>query len=127
MPCEIISGHVDEPLLYWATDLSPQGLWLDTRFPMQAGEQVVVCFKPAVWWPGRELMVFAQVIRASASRARSGLASAGMGLEFLDIDCHEQRALTAWLRRRPPPLPRRRARGVPSLRALPEPRYAVAC
>ena len=42
MPCEVISNYVDEPLLYWATDLSPYGLWLDTPFPMAGREQVVV-------------------------------------------------------------------------------------
>jgi len=43
-----------------------------------------------------------------------------MGLEFLDITEHEQRTLSAWLHRRPPPLPKRRARR--GVAWLPEPR-----
>lgn len=121
MPCEVISNYVDEPLLYWATDLSPYGLWLDTPFPMAAGEQVVVSFSPPVWWPGRELILFAEVIRSKAARGDTG-----MGMVFLDITAHEQRALSAWLRGRPPPLPRRRARSRSSVRPLPVPRWALA-
>ncbi len=121
MPCEVISNYVDEPLLYWATDLSPYGLWLDTPFPMAGREQVVVCFKPPVWWPGRELTLFAEVIRSTA-----GQTGTGMGLVFLDITVHERRALSAWLRGRPPPLPKRRCRSRSSVRPLPVPRYALA-
>lgn len=122
LPVELISEHVDQPLLYWATDLTPQGMWLDTSFPMQLGETVVVCFRPAVWWQARELMVFAQVSRSVWGRSSSEV---GMGLEFLDISEHEQRALSAWLHRRPPPLPKRRAR--PQGPAwLPQPRSVVA-
>jgi hypothetical protein len=121
IPCEVVSRYVDQPLLYWATDLTPQGMWLDTNFPMERGEELVVCFKPAVWWPGRELMFFSEVVRS----AQGG--STGMGLRFLDIDVHEARALKAWLRFRPPPLPKRRPRSKKE-RLLPLPAcYAVAC
>jgi hypothetical protein len=120
MPCAVVSRYVDEPLLYWATDLSPYGVWLDTSFPMEAGELVVVCFKPAIWWPGRELMVFAEVTRAARTRGKE----TGMGLEFLDLDVHERRALSGWLRGRPPPLPKRRPRSE-RRRALPLPRIAL--
>ena len=121
LPCELVSSYVDVPLLYWATDLTPYGLWLETPMPMQLGEQVVVCFKPHVWWSSRELMLFAEVTRVSSCRGQDR----GMGLEFLDISAHERRALEVWLRRRPPPLPKRRARAQ-SQRKLPQPRYLIA-
>jgi hypothetical protein len=123
IPCEVVSRYLDEPLLYWATDLSPHGIWLETGLPMQLGEVAVVAFRPMVWWPGRELMVFARVVRAV--RARHD-ALGGMGLEFIDLDGNETRALSAWLRGRPPPLPRRRARTKGSWRALPAPRRGLA-
>jgi hypothetical protein len=104
IPCELITRYLDEPLVYWATDLSPHGLWLDTGFPMEIGEVVVIGFEPAVWWKARPLVLFAEVVRTT----RGG--SAGMGLGFVDITDHEQRALRVWLRGRPPPLPRRRPR-----------------
>ncbi|MEZ4440475.1 MAG: PilZ domain-containing protein [Polyangiaceae bacterium] len=121
IPCGIVSRYVDEPLLYWATDLSPFGLWLEAPAPMQVGEQVVVCFEPMVWWGRRELTIFAEVSRVAWDRERG---TRGMGLEFLDITPHEQRALSAWLRGRPPQLPKRRARKR-SRRSLPAPRRAA--
>lgn len=117
IPCELVSSYLDEPLLYWATDLTPHGMWLDTHFPMVVGEIVVVCFEPAIWWWQRPLGIFAEVVRATRGN------DSGMGLTFLDITLHEQRALQAWLRGRPPPLPRRRPR-TPLRRQLPIPRYA---
>jgi hypothetical protein len=115
LPCELVSSYLDEPLLYWATDLTPHGMWLDTSFPMLAGEVVAVCFEPAIWWSRRPLCVFAEVIRSTRGR------TAGMALSFLDMTPHEQRALNGWLRGRPPPLPRRRPRTA-TRRMLPIPR-----
>jgi hypothetical protein len=122
LPCELVSDHVDDPLLYWATDLTPYGIWLETRFPMALGEQVVLCFSPGIWWEARDLMLFAEVTRVTHQR---GVEERGMGLEFLDITSHEQRALTAWLRNRPPPLPKRRARSSQT-RGLPVPQCLIA-
>jgi hypothetical protein len=122
IPCELVSRYVDEPLLYWATDLTCYGAWLETPYPMELGEKVVICFAPTVWWPSRELMLFAEVTRLRVGRTAS---ERGMGVEFLDASPHELRALGSWLHRRPPPLPKRRARGV-ARRALPTPRCALA-
>ena len=118
LPCELISRYVDEPLLYWATDLTPFGIWLETPFPMELGEQVVLCFKPSVWWDHRELTLFAEVTR---TRGATEVTDRGMGLAFMDITVHERRALATWLRNRPPPLPKRRARSTTG-RPLPTPR-----
>jgi len=109
IPCDIVTKHIDRPLIYWATNLSSDGIWLETRAPMHAGERVVVCIKPAIWWHARELMLFAEVVRSSSVVARSEH-ECGMGLVFTDITQHEQRALDGWLRGRPPRLPRRRRR-----------------
>lgn len=121
LPCEVVSRYVDEPLLYWATDLTPYGLWLEAPAPMQVGEQVVVCLQPTVWWHRRELMIFSEVTRVAWHRD-AGVR--GMALEFIDITPHEQRALSQWLRGRPPRLPKRRARAGGG-RALPAPRVAA--
>lgn len=101
LPVELISGHDDAPVLQWASDLTPFGLWVDTRFPLPRGEHVVVAFTP----PGgafAELTLFAEVTRSA--RVRDG-DRAGMGLSFLDITAAERAALGGWLRNRPPPLP----------------------
>lgn len=122
LPCELVSRFVDEPLLYWATDLTAHGVWLETPFPMELGEEVVLCLRPGVWWHARELMLFAEVTRVASGR---DLDARGMALEFLDATAHERRALEAWLRNRPPPIPKRRARSEIQ-RVLPPPRYLVA-
>ncbi len=125
IPCELISRYVDQPLLYWATDLSPFGIWVETTTPMQMGEIVVLSFEPPAGWRNRGLTVFAEVTRVNANRRRHSAADTGMGLEFCDLTCHEHRALQGWLRGRPPPLPRRKRRNAEFERALPPPRYAV--
>ena len=109
LPCDVVSRHVDEPLLYWATDLSSDGIWLQTPFPMRPGDEVVVCVRPTVWWSTRELILFAEVVRSHCTGGSAPDAD-GMGLRFMDITNHEQRALDSWLRGRPPRLPRRRRR-----------------
>ena len=121
IPIALVTRHIDEPLLYWATDLSPYGMWVETPFPMQLGESLVVCFRPGVCWPSRELQVFASVERASWASGKKQ--ASGMGLNFDDITAHEQRALRGWLRWRPPPLPKRRGRT--NARPLPQPRLQV--
>lgn len=118
LPCEVVSRYLDQPLLYWASNLTAYGVWLETPAPMEVGEKVVLCFRPAVWWEHRELMIFSEVTRVMWARDPE---QRGMGLEFMDITVHEQRALNAWLRGRPPPLPRRRPRSTE--RELPQPRF----
>ena len=120
LPCDVVSRHVDQPLLYWATDLTSDGIWLQTPFPMRPGDEVVVCIHPAVWWPSRELILFAEVVRSHCA-GDTGLQGDGMGLRFTDITGHEQRALDSWLRGRPPRLPRRRQRQAHGRLHLPEP------
>lgn len=125
LPCEVVSRFIDRPLLYWASDLTGYGVWLETPAPMEVGEQVVVCFRPAVWWGQRELMVFSEVTRVMWARRAE---ERGMGLEFLDLTVHERRALDGWLHGRPPPLPRRRrvSGTADGSRALPPPRMHAA-
>jgi hypothetical protein len=124
IPCDIVTRHQDHPLLYWATDLSSDGVWLESQLPMHAGENVVVCIKPHVWWPSRELMLFAEVVRSSSVVAGSEQ-ECGMGLVFTDITIHERRALDGWLRGRPPRLPRRRRRTTPMRVGRPGPRRSM--
>lgn len=121
IPIQLVTRHVDEPLIYWATDLSPFGMWIETPFPMQLHDSMVVCFKPGVCWSSRALHIFASVERVSRAAGVSG--DSGMGLSFDDITAHEQRALSGWLRWRPPPLPKRRCRS--RGRRLPQPLVSV--
>jgi Tfp pilus assembly protein PilZ len=108
LPCEVITSDADEPSLFWATDLSAGGLWLETPKPLSLGDEMVVCFKPSIWWRAREIHVFGQVARISPG-LRGPRDAKGMGISFLDLTPKEKWQLRCWLRPRPESKPRRRA------------------
>jgi hypothetical protein len=98
-----------------ASDLSQEGLWLDTPFALDPGEELVVSFVP----PGesQELWACAQVARVGMWRRDSDPWPVGMGLTFTYVSSTDRRYLARALmghpprlpvRRRPPPLPSRR-------------------
>ena len=107
IPCELITSTDDTPRFIWATDMSADGLWIDTRSPLGLGEVVVVGFAPGVFWRAREIQAFAEVVRISFG-LRWGDGEAGMGLRFLDLSPAERWALRRWLQPRPQPRPHRR-------------------
>jgi len=107
LPCEIITPSADEPALMWATDLSASGLWLESHEPLDLGKEMVVCFKPSVWWRAREIQVFGAVARVSPG-LRGPRDAKGMGIQFLDLSAREKWQLRCWLRPRPETKPRRR-------------------
>ncbi|MCA9631660.1 MAG: PilZ domain-containing protein [Myxococcales bacterium] len=100
LPCELISSHSDDPLLIWATDLSHVGVWLETREPLNRGDDVVLCFQPLSGWDAGEVRVFAQVQRVERRR-KPRAPALGMALEFADLSAAEAHALSAWLAPRP--------------------------
>ncbi|MCA9644002.1 MAG: PilZ domain-containing protein [Polyangiaceae bacterium] len=99
LPCELITSQCDEPLLFWATDLSRVGIWLETQEPLHRGDDVVLCFRPLMGWHGDEVQVFAQVQRIQ--RRVQGAPTLGMALEFGDLSDIESAALSRWLAPRP--------------------------
>ena len=100
LPCELYTSQRDEPLLTWGTNLSESGIFVETETPLECGEGVVLCFRPAVAWPTSEVTVFAEIARAAAGRRRDDGAR-GLGLRFLDLSRLERRQLARWLRPRP--------------------------
>lgn len=107
--CEICCSHADEPVPYEASEMSSSGMWVATDQPLRTGEHVVVCFQPGGSWGLGELMVFAEVARVATSRRRANTGSAGMALEFMDIEPHEARELERWLMHRRAPAAKRAA------------------
>ncbi len=99
LACEVIGQQHDTPQLMWATDLSADGLWLESSQSLRLGETLVVSFQPAVAWRGREFTLFGQVARASAGR-RYGDIAAGLGIRFVDLDAMQRHTLVDWLRPR---------------------------
>lgn len=108
LPCEVIGRHDEIPRLMWATDLSDRGIWLQTTRPLDIGEELVVCFRPAAWWRRGEVVAFGEVARASGGR-RVGDDTGGMGVALLDLTTDERFALRSWLRPRAFVEPQRRA------------------
>lgn len=106
--CDVVSRWWDEPVPHLATDLSPQGIWLESALPLELGDEVVLAFRPPRWPKGCEVMVFGAVRRVDLRRRASDPRRAGMGIEFLDLAVGDEGELTASLRGLPPPLPRRR-------------------
>jgi hypothetical protein len=108
LPCEVVTRQDDEPLLLWATDLSADGAWLEAGARRLAlGEELIVCFRPAVWWQEREIMAFAEVARLSRG-LRGDDPAPGLGVAFVDLTAGERFALRSWLRPRPERRPARR-------------------
>lgn len=112
IPCEIITSASDEPALSWATDMSADGLWIEQRDDLALGQELVVCFRPGIWWRANDLMIFANVARASPG-LRSEDDAPGVGLAFVDLSSSERWALRSWLRPRPEKAPSRRRRSPP--------------
>lgn len=100
IPCELVTADRDEPQLYWATDLSGHGLWLEGAQSLPLGEVVVACITPGVWWRRRDIHVFAEVVRVSYG-LRQGDCGPGAGLRFIDLTPSERWALRRWLYPRP--------------------------
>lgn len=109
IPCEIITTASDEPALAWATDMSAHGLWIENRDDLALGEELVVCFKPGIWWRANDLMIFANVSRTSPG-LRGEDDAPGVGIAFADLTSSERWALRSWLRPRPEKSPSRRRR-----------------
>jgi hypothetical protein len=101
--CDLITERWDRPVQSHCVDLSPQGMRLETTFPLDVEDMVVVSLRPphAV----DELTLFARV--ASVVRAPRFLETGRIvvGLEFLAPDDDDLVILYEALRGLPPPLP----------------------
>lgn len=110
--CDLWDTRV--PLL--ATDLSDEGLWLQSQLPLEVGDEVLVSFRPPRWQSSVPVTALASVVRVGLFRRRPDAAASGMGLRFTEIDEAASAALSACLRGLPPPLPGRRPGSPPPLR-----------
>jgi len=81
--CEVITASDDDPKKMQATDVSLDGVWLDTRLPLPVGQKVVLAFRPPGW--SNDLNLFAQVRRATTGRPKRDRGRVGMGLSFMDL------------------------------------------
>jgi len=123
LECQVLSDLWDGQAPFLATNLSPEGLWLQTPLPLEQGEELLLTLSPPRWSEREPLVALAQVARVAMFRRRNEPQGAGMGLSFVDIDGGQQGALESCLLGLPPPLPSRTraARVLAQTAALPPP------
>lgn len=104
--CQVLSEYWDEPVRIEASDLSHEGMWLDTPLPLEMGEPLLLSFTP----PRTELPItaVARVARVGMWRRARDRYPIGMGLSFTDVEPGERELLRTSLLGIPPRLPRRR-------------------
>jgi hypothetical protein len=114
LECGVQSDLWDGILDLPATDLSNEGLWLETAYALDPGEEIVVSLLPPGARPGEEVWAMAEVARIGRWRRRVDPWPKGMGLSFTYCSRVDRRFLARSLlhypprlpaRRRPPPLP----------------------
>jgi len=106
LECEVHSDLWEGGALHLATNLSDQGVWLQSQLPLEVGEELIVSLRPPRWQNSRSLVALASVVRVGMYRRRGDSRGAGMGLSFSDLEKPEARMLVACLRGLPPPLPK---------------------
>jgi hypothetical protein len=106
--CSIANDLWDGTVEFGASDLSHDGLWIDTWYPLELGDEVVLSFVPPGAPGHEELWASAQVARVGLWDARHAPWDAGMGLVFTYLDRIDRRFLESALMGRPPRLPRKK-------------------
>jgi hypothetical protein len=108
LECALQSELWDGLVSFGATDVSEEGLWVDTPYALDLGEELVLSFLPPGAPPGQELWAVAEVARVGLWRRRSDPGPPGMGLAFRYVSAVDRRFLARALVGHPPRLPRRR-------------------
>jgi hypothetical protein len=129
--CSLECDGWDGAVVLQATDVSDEGVWVETPYALDCGEELVVSF-PVPGAPEAErIWAIAEVARVGMWRRRDDADAPGMGLVFTYCSQEDLNRLSDSLYGRPPPLPRSaRARGAaqPSpgrFRRIEEPELAL--
>lgn len=107
IPCAMQSDYWDGAVTLPASDLSTEGVWIDTPLPLEPGEELVLAFNPP-GEPEAELWALAEVARVGMWRRAQDAWPSGMGLTFTYVSRPDRRLLSRCLVGRPPRLPARR-------------------
>ena len=96
LDCELYCELWDEPIAYPVTDVSEDGLWIQTDLLLETGTEVTLTFVPPDW--DEPLCVAGRVERVQLdSHPRDG-AAVGMGIQFDALRNDERRRLTHSMR-----------------------------
>ena len=116
--CRLESDSWEGEVVLPATDISNEGLWVETPCVLARGEELVVSFAlPNA--PSKRVWAIAEVARVGMWRRRQDVYPPGMGLVFTYCSEEDKHRLSASLRGRPPRLPHpRRPPPLPKLSAV---------
>ena len=97
LECQLYCELWDEPIAYRVTDVSEDGLWIQTELLLEIGTEVTLTFVPPDW--DEPLCVAGRVerVQLGGSRAQER-AIVGMGIEFEALRGDERRRLTHSMR-----------------------------
>lgn len=97
LECEVFCELWGESIVHRVTDLSEDGLWIETALLLEVGTEVTLSFYPPDW--DEPLCVAGRVERVTLrSRSPQGTRSVGMGIGFEALRNDERRRLTRSMR-----------------------------
>lgn len=96
LECEVYCELWGEAIPHRATDLSEEGLWIQTDLLLEIGAEVTLTFYPPDW--EEPLYVAGRVQRVELRRKPGNGESVGMGIEFEALRVDERRRLTRSMR-----------------------------
>ncbi len=102
--CTVQSSYWDGTVALPASDLSDEGVWIDTALPLDPGAELVLSFR-APGYPCAEVWALAEVARVGLWRRTYDPWPPGMGLLFTYVSASDRALLSHALRGRPPRLP----------------------
>jgi hypothetical protein len=113
LECALQSDLWDGLVSLAVSNVSNEGVWIDTPYTLEPGEELVLSFLPPGARQGEEVWAVAEVARVGLWRRRLDPWPAGMGLTFRYLSHVDRRFLARSLVGYPPRLPARR--GPPAL------------
>lgn len=96
LECGVFSDVWGEAILHRVTDVSEDGLWIETDLLLEVGSEVTLSFYPPDW--EEPLYVAGQVERVELQRGAEQATSIGMGIAFETLRTDERRQLTRSMR-----------------------------
>ena len=96
LECAVHSALWGEAIPHRVTDVSEEGLWIQTDLLLEIGTEVTLTFYPPDW--EEPLYVAGRVQRVELQRTTGGRAAVGMGIEFEALRSDERRRLTRSMR-----------------------------
>ena len=96
LECSVYSELWGEAIAHRVTDVSEEGLWIQTDLLLEIGTEVALTFYPPDW--EEPLYVAGRVQRVELQRRPGDGSAVGMGIEFEALRTEERRRLTRSMR-----------------------------